>query len=262
MATIIYATTLVMGFWSLQTEGGVRVLSDRCYANHGKDMYEVVISVARLRARKQSRGENPDCDCLRFALANLVLRGRYTKPPQPNPIPFSFQDSSLTIKPVEDYPDRIARLQSVGGVEYTADIIIRPHGKDMKSLDEAAALMEDLIPVLRLWSGNKLNWLYGKGYDYGGRLSEVLHQSPVVSGYADIAFYRGWSTHLPNFPSVNLCELAASDFPRQVRVLSDQNIREHIDGFVDACRTSQFRETKGNRCCYSFGCVICAVCKE
>ena len=61
------------GFWSLQTERGVRVLSDGCYTNHGKGMHEAVISVARLRARKQSRRGNPDYDCLRFALANLVL---------------------------------------------------------------------------------------------------------------------------------------------------------------------------------------------
>ena len=104
--------------------------------------------------------------------------------------------------------------------------------------------MEDLVPVLRLWSGNKLNWLYGKGYDYGGRLSEVLHQSPIVSGHSDDIFHYGWSTHIPGYPSVTLCELAASDFPKQVRVLSGENIREHIDGFVDACKESQSWETK------------------
>ncbi len=232
------------GGWSLQTEGCIHVLSRRYHANHEKGMYEIVIRASNLRAKKQSRRENPDYDCLRFAIASLVLGRSDTHIPQS--ITFSFQDSSLTIKPVEDYQCRIAHLQSVGGVEHTADIIIRKKGRDpqglpaRKSLDEAASLMEDLIPVLRLWSGNKLNWLYGKGYDYGGCLSETLHQSPVVGGYSEVTFRYGWSTH-----PVNLCELAASDFPKQVRVLSDQDIREHVDGFVEACQARQFRENQG-----------------
>ena len=236
--------------WSLQTKGDVRVLSDRCYANHGKAMYEVILSVSSLRAEKQSYRGKPDYDSLGFALANLVLGKRDNHPSQPKPITFNFQNSSLTIKPVEDYPDRIARLQSVGGVEHTADITIRPNGIDSqelparKSLDEAVGLMTDLIPVLRLWSGNKTNWLYGEGYNYDSHPSEVLHQSPVVSGYSEVTFYYGWSTHIPGYPSVTLSELAASDFPKQARVLNGENIREHIDGFVDACRTSQFRQTK------------------
>ena len=74
---------------------------------------------------------------------------------------------------------------------------------------------------------------------------EVLHQAPIVSGHSDDIFRYGWSTHIPGHPSVTLCELAASDFPKHVRVLSDQSLREHVDGFVDACKTSQSLETKG-----------------
>ena len=236
------------GGWSLQTEGGVRVLSDRCHANHGKAMYEVILSVSRLRAEKQSYRGKLDYESLRFALANLVLGQSDSHIPQS--VTFDFRNSSLTIKPVEDYLDRVRRLRTVRGVEHTADVIIRRKGVDSQgfptrtSLDEAVKLMEDLIPVLRLWSGNKLNWLYGEGYNYDSHPSEVLHQSPVVSGYSEVTFYYGWSTHIPGYPSVTLSELAASDFPKQARVLNGENIREHIDGFVDACRTSQFRQTK------------------
>ncbi len=223
--------------WSLQTEGGIH-LSERMHA-----MYDVVIKTTTLRARKLSCGETPTYNSFTFAIANLVLSQSETHIHQP--VTFDFRNSSLIIKPVEDYLDRIKRLRAVGGVEHTVDIIVDAPNGDIESLDGAASLMTDLIPILRLWSGNKLNWLYGKGYDYGGRLSETLHQSPVIGGYSEVMFRYGWSTHLSGHPSVTPCELAASDFPRQVRVLCDQNIREHIDGFVDACRASQFRETQG-----------------
>ena len=227
--------------WSLQTEEGIH-LSQRMHS-----MYEVVIRASKLRAKKSSLRETPKHEYFRFAIANLVLGGRYNRPSQPNPISFSFQGNSLKIKPVEDYPDRIARLQSVGGVEHTADIIIRPHGKDMKdmnSLDEAATLIEDLIPVLRLWSGNKLNWIYGEGYCYSNYPSEILRQSPIVSGHSDDIFCYGWSTHIPGYPSVTLCELAEKAFAMQEANLSKKTLMAHIDGFADACKTSQSWETK------------------
>ena len=149
--------------WSLHTEEGIH-LSQRM---HG--MYEVVIRASKLRAKKSSLRQTSKYVTFRFAIANLVLGGRDDSPPQPRPIAFNFRDSSLTIKPLEDYPDRMARLQSVGGVEHTADVVIEPHGGIMKSLDEAVELMTDLVPVLRLWSGNKLNWLYGEGYCYSSK---------------------------------------------------------------------------------------------
>ena len=228
-------------FWSLQTKGCVRVLSDRCYANHGKGMYEVIISVSSLRAKKETYREKPDYESLRFAVANLVLGQSDSHTPQS--LTFDFRNSSLTIKPVEDYLDRVRRLRVVRGVEHTVDIIIRKTEIDSQgfptrmSLKEAAGLVTDLIPLLRLWSGNKLDWIYGEGCLYTGSPSERLHNFSIIGGYSATALF-GWFR--PSFP-----ELAALDFPRQVRVLSCQNLRGHIDGFVDACRTSQFRETKG-----------------
>ena len=229
------------GIWSLQTKGCVRVLSDRCYANHGKGMYEVIISVSSLRAKKETYREKPDYESLRFAVANLVLGQSDSHTPQS--LTFDFRNSSLTIKPVEDYLDRVRRLRVVRGVEHTVDIIIRKTEIDSQgfptrmSLKEAAGLVTDLIPLLRLWSGNKLDWIYGEGCLYTGSPSERLHNFSIIGGYSATALF-GWFR--PSFP-----ELAALDFPRQVRVLSCQNLRGHIDGFVDACRTSQFRETKG-----------------
>lgn len=219
--------------WSLQTKGDVRVLSDRCYANHGKGMYEIVISVSNLRAEKQSYKGTPDYESLRFTLANLVLSQSDSQMPQP--ISFSFQNSSLTINPVEDYLDRVRNLRAVRGVEHTVDITIRkkdvdPQGFSARmSLKEAARLMADLIPALRLWSGNKLDWIYGEGYLHTGSPSERLHNFSIIGGYSSTALF-GWFR-----PS--LSELIES--------ASVQNHGDHIDGFVDACRTSQFRETKG-----------------
>ena len=192
--------------WSLHTEEGIH-LSQRW---HG--MYEVVIRASKLRARKSSLRRTSKYKSFRFAIANLVLGGRDNRSSQPNPITFNFQDSSLKIEPLEDYPDRIARLQSVGGVEHTADVVIKPHGGIMKSLDEAVALMTDLIPVLRLWSSNKLDWIYVECYCYNSNPYEILHQAPIVSGHSDDIFRYGWSTHTPGHPSVTLCELAASGF--------------------------------------------------
>ena len=97
------------------------------------------------------------------------------------------------------------------------------------SLDEAAELMTDLIPCLRLWSGNALDWIYGEGCLHLGRTSEILHNFSIVGDYSATALF-GWFR-----PS--LSEL--------VEAASDQTRKEQIDGFVDACRTSQFRETKG-----------------
>ena len=225
------------GGWSLRTEGGILILSERCY----NFMYEVVIKVTKMWAKQPSHREEPDYVSLRFAIANLVLGGSGNRPSQPHPLPFDFHDNSLKIKPVEDYPDRIARLQSVGGVEHTADIIIRKKGVDSQgfparmSLKKAEELMTNLIPVLRLWSGNKLNWIYGEGYTHRGNPSEVLHQSPILGDYSNTTLFFGLS--------VSLCELMEKVPISQEGALNARNIREHIDGFVDACKTSQSWET-------------------
>ena len=221
------------GGWSLRTEGDIRVLSDRWHANHGKGMYEVVISVARLRAEKQTYTGKPDYESLRFAIANLVLSQSDRHVPQP--ITCNFHNISLTINPVEDYLDRIKRLRAVRGVEYTANVIVRKKVIDSQeypartSLDEASELMTDLIPVLRLWSGNKLDWLYGEGCLYTGIPSERLHNCSIIGGYSATASF-GW---------------VRPPLPELVESASDQIPRGQIDGLVDACRTRQFRETKG-----------------
>ena len=218
------------GGWSLQTEGGIFILSERCY----KFMYEVVIKVTRMRAKQPSHRENPDYDSLRFAIANLVLGG-ITGNQTPRPITFNFQNIPLTVKPVEDYLGRVRRLQAVGGIEHTVDVEIKLPHSARKSLDESVDLMTDLTSILRLWSGNKLNWLYGEGYTYGGNPSEVLHQSPILGDYSNTVLFFGLS--------VSLCELTKTVPIPQERALNARNIREHIDGFVDSCKTGQSWET-------------------
>lgn len=219
--------------WSLQTKGDVRVLLERCYDNNGKDMYEAVINVSSLRAEKRSCVAQLYYDSIRFAIANLVLDQSDSQ--MPHPISFNFQNISLKINPVEDYLGRVKRLRAVRRVEHTVDITIRKKVMASQeypariSLDEAAEIMTDLIPCLRLWSGNALDWIYGEGCLHLGSPSEILHNFSIVGDYSDTALF-GWFR-----PS--LSELVES--------ASVRNRRGQIDGFVDACRTSQFRETKG-----------------
>ena len=182
------------GGWTLRTDGAIQVLSRGLYGF----MYEVVIRAARLRVERQSQRQERTYASLKFAIANLILgEGNHRIPER---FYADFQGDWLLFEPVRDYAHRIALLQSVGGVQHTVDVVIGKRdedGQDLpvgKSMAEAVELMADLVPVLCLWSGSKVNWLFAEGFNHESYPSEVVHQNPVVGGYSDITIGYEWTT--------------------------------------------------------------------
>lgn len=222
------------GGWKLRTEGQIVVPSLNISAVHGTPMTTVIIKPAYLRAMRMP-GHNLSYLGTRFVVANLLLDQSSTT--TPNPVCLSLEGRNVEIHPSKAYPEQVKQLKAIPGIEITALIDIKTSNGVRHSLDEDAKLIDNLISVLRLWSGNKLDWIYGEGLDDSfDNPVEVLHKNPVVGNFSNTFLSLGWQ--------IDLRELVQAFFSTGDKPLDLQTIKEFINYFVDCCAVGPYFEIK------------------
>jgi len=223
------------GGWALRVEGETFWPNTTFKLLQGSPMTYAVASPSRLRATKIAfEGKSLDYIVIRFAMVNLLF-GRFTTR-IPSPVTLDIGNWQVTIKPVEAYQELSASLRGASGFEHTAFIELRRDRGERQSLDDAVSFLSDLVPALRLWSGNKLDWLYGEGPDDDGSIPiERLHKHSIVGNFSNSLSGRGWE--------INLEEFVKSYFSGK-QLLDRNTIRELIDYFADACATGPFLEVR------------------
>ena len=218
--------------WALTVEGETFCKNATMY---GSGMTYATMLPRRLRATKfPEHLTKVGFTGTRFAVTNLLVWDSRSK--VVDPVNIAISDWRITIKAVEDYTQRSERLQAVSGIEHTAFLEIRQANETRLSLNEAALFMDDLVPALRLWSGNKLDWLYGEGLDdSGSEVLERLHKNCVVGRYSNHLSNIGWE--------INLVSLLDSYFSGS-HLLDRQTLKELIAYFVDACASGPYFEIR------------------
>ena len=209
--------------WSLSTEGktfcGKLSSSSSCLAY-------ATLTPARLRAMKlPGQGDNLAYEKTRFALANLLPwtpRGALS-----TPIKFSADGWDIALMPVEGYEECNERLQSASGIEHTVFLELQRTDLARKSLDQAVDFVDELVPALRLWSGNKIDWLYGEGIDDSGKECwERLHKNSIIGPYSNNLSQLGWEIQLDKF---------VAKYFEGNQLFERQTLKELIAYFADAC---------------------------
>ena len=220
--------------WYLRTEGQIVIPSHDISTVHGRAMTTAVIRPTFFRAMRIPKRSLRYLGT-KFALTNFLFEQWATSVPAP--IRFSVEGRDIEIRPSKRYPECVRQLKATAGIEVTASIDVRSCSGVRYSLDEDATLMDNLVFALRLWSGNKLDWLYGEGLDDNfDSTVEMLHKNGVVGEFSNTISFLGWR--------VNLKELVQGWFSTDGKVVSVEMIREFIDYFVDCCATGPYFEIR------------------
>lgn len=222
--------------WMLHPEGEVACTSCNIPYILDTAMCTAVIKPTYMRA---TRLPDRKLDYLgtRFMIANLLLSQSTNT--TPNPVLLSLEGRDIEITPLPDYQELAKRLKAVSGIEATISVTIKTSDGTRHSLDEDAKLVQNLISILRLWSGNKLDWIYGEGLDDNLSHSfEVLHKKPVVRDFSNTFHWLGWW-------HVDLRRLVEAFFSMETgQPLDMESTKELIDYFVDVCATGPYFEIR------------------
>lgn len=201
----------------------------------GSSGIRAVLNPTRLRAQ-QIPSKELEYLSVKFTVANLLWGSANAKRP-PRPVKLCIRGFTVTITPLDSYPQLAAQLQAVPGIEQTCHVEIRKPDGERLSLKEAEELMGDLVSVLRLWSGVKLDWLYGEGLgDDGTTAVERIHKNSVTGNFHNTIPGMGWTVDLP--------QMVEAFFSGVDRPIDFKTMKSLIDYFVDVCNQGQYLELR------------------
>ena len=135
---------------------------------------EQTFSAEYLEAKRSNSPEHGYNEAT-FLITNFLWDDRYRRVPEE--IQLAFGGLGITVTPLESYLEIAQRLRRSSGAEPTAQVLIRLPGDQQKPLREFEEIVEDLLYVFRLVTGNLVNWCYGEAVDRSG---EANRKDPQV----------------------------------------------------------------------------------
>ena len=181
----------------------------------------------------------------RFLVSNLLWNGDFRR--QPESLELKVQDFKVEVKPIDDYVEVAQRLESMNGVEPTAHIWVQSSPRALQPLEIYQILMEDLLYVLRLVTGNKIDWYYGETYDdQKENPVERVHKYATPGPYSNtISFERLGGSQESALPKLNLDSLTKAFFNKSGHVLDRDTMNPLINQFTTSCDKTLYLESRG-----------------
>ena len=215
--------------WQVTTNPKPRAIDQTLHFGHTTRSLELVFMPLLLRARSDTASESSYSGA-RFLTSNFI----WTKFKNPPPIRFEAQGFSITVKPVSDYAHVAARLRTLKGIAPTAEVFVENMTSEHMSLDHYTSLTDELVGILRLSTGNKIDWYFGEALS-DGEAVERIHKLAVTGRFSRANLKNeGLLREL-----IDAClEPGAARFDRST-------LRLLIDYFVDACDETSYLEARG-----------------
>ena len=181
----------------------------------------------------------------RFLISNMLWHRSSTKAPEP--ISLAVPGYRLSVTAIDDYQDAADRLTHGRGVEPTAWVCVETAGDDTKEIDDFRLLMDDLVFLFRLVTGNLVDWYYGETYVCAEQEPvERVHKYTTPTSYSStIRFEHKRSGYMYLHPKLDLCELATAYFDQSGYKLSPKELKTLTNQFTTACGDSDFFESSG-----------------
>ena len=181
----------------------------------------------------------------RFLVSNLLWNGDFRR--QPEPLKLEVQDFKVEVKPVDDYMEIAQRLESMNGVEPTAHVCIRSSPGEHRPLETYQDLLEDLLYVFRLVTGNQVNWYYGEAYDdQTEHPVERVHKYATIGPYSNtILFERLNRGQESTLPKLSLDALTSAFFNGSGHILDKATMNSLINQFTTSCDKTLYLESRG-----------------
>ncbi|MCY4393230.1 MAG: hypothetical protein OXE43_14475 [Chloroflexi bacterium] len=153
----------------------------------------------------------------------------------------------MTVDPTPDYLDTARRLGQLGGVEPTGYITIEFPEDDPQDPKTIMALLDKVICILRLVSGNRVNWYHGdfSASSQSTSAERILQYSVPQSFSSTVRFRPVGSDQVSAIPKIDVINLLQS------YVISERSWEEFrslmglINKFVSCCDNAALIEASG-----------------
>ena len=194
---------------------------------------------------KRSRASNGRYRRTRFLISNFLWHGRFGD--EPEPLVLRSSDFSAVVGPVNGYLDVAQRLKATQGIEPTASVSVEVVEDGSVSLDSFVEFVESTIYLLRLVTGNLVNWYSGDALDdLSGRVTESVYNSAVTAPYSNTVVFSSLKAGEQSLvPKVDLGGLSEAFFDSGDSILSRSTVRSLIDYFTNACNDRAYLEVRG-----------------
>jgi hypothetical protein len=164
-----------------------------------------------------------------FALANLLLSGLAGTHPATVNVPVG--GWHLTIRPVEDYAERLGRLRATGGVTQTAWCDVVPT-RGTTTRADVERFMSDLDLGLSLATGTEVRWLNYADSSFRSGFSYFRSARPRP--LADLTMAMRWDTRLDGvLPSWSAA------------LRGQEGLEGHVEHLLEACASHTDTTTRG-----------------
>ena len=166
---------------------------------------------------------------------------------EPEPIELKALNYNISIHPVETYIDVARGLTNTHGIGPTALVTIESKGSTPEPMESFKNLMDDLVYVLRLTTGNSVSWYYGEAVEERTeRPIERIHQQALTRPYSNTLKFRPLSKGYQSLvPKINLQALTEAFFNESKNVLEKDALKALINQFTNTCEQTSYLEMRG-----------------
>ena len=195
-----------------------------------------------IRARRDGATES-GYSKMQFLVSNLLWHDRNVVP---EPITLEIGELTLTVAPIGDYLEVAGSIMAVRGIAPTAQVLIKASDASNRSLQHFGDLMDDLVSVFRLATGNGVDWYYGEAFEVGTEtVVERFHKDAVTGPFSRVVRYRQPRSGWVGVPKLNLKALAESFLGDDKKPFDRNTLMKLINYFVNACDETSYLEARG-----------------
>ncbi len=153
----------------------------------------------------------------------------------------------ISIEPVEDYMGIAVGLRNSHGTEPTALVTIETEDSSLEPLESFRDLMDELVYILRLSTGNLVEWYYGEVFDERNEKPvERIHQQALTRPYSNTIKFRPLrKNHQSTLPKVNPQDLTQAFFNESNHILDKASLKALINQFTNSCDQTNYLEISG-----------------
>lgn len=166
---------------------------------------------------------------------------------EPEALELKAQSYRISIEPVENYMEVAVAIRNSHGTEATALVTIETEDSNLEPLEGFRDLIDDLIYILRLITGNLVEWYYGEVFDViKEKPVERIHQQAHIRPYSDTIRFRPLKKNQQStVPKVNPQELTEAFFNESSNFLAKASLKALINQFTNSCDQTNYLEIKG-----------------
>lgn len=179
---------------------------------------------------------------VQFLISNFLWHDNERRGPET--IDLSVRGFRIVVTPIEDYQTVASQLISGGGVQPTAWVYIDCAGGPRQPLKKYASILDDLLCVFRLVTGNEVSWYYGEARDTSDQPVARIHNYSSPMPYSNTVRLRHVDRVARSLiQKLDLAELVTAFFDQTDWILDKATIEKLVNQFTNATNTTPYLES-------------------